>query len=363
MRGAVATWLLVLGCAAPRPLFEPMRAAPCGQLEPKDPAFQWICLTSGEWLKGTVHRMRDEVLHFDSDELGDLEIDWGDVAQVWSQRQDVFVLDDNQQITGRAAVTPRQLVVEGEAGRTIHSRDRLVAIVPGTTSELDFWELEATVGATFNWGNVDQTSMSARSEVVREDGSTRLLLSYNGDLTRANSQDLQNRHVAIQRFDIYVGRDLYIRPLGMTFEHDRLANIQLRFVPGAVVGYDITRRPHLEWDVEAGAGYQYLRNLSVQAGEQQARHDAGAQIATRVEIDITSDLELELAWSSLLVFTNVRETRHHAVVEISIDLGDPFEVALVLDYIRQENPIADANGVVPNKDDLQLIVGLSLDPE
>lgn len=44
--------------------------------------FDWIQLTSGEWLKGDLKVLYDKKLEFDSDELDLLELDWEDVKQV-----------------------------------------------------------------------------------------------------------------------------------------------------------------------------------------------------------------------------------------------------------------------------------------
>ena len=44
--------------------------------------FDWIELTSGEWLKGEIKSMQNDKLEFDSDKLGLLTLDWEDVRQV-----------------------------------------------------------------------------------------------------------------------------------------------------------------------------------------------------------------------------------------------------------------------------------------
>ena len=44
--------------------------------------FDWIQLTSGEWLKGDLKVLYDKKLEFDSDELDLLELDWEDVKQI-----------------------------------------------------------------------------------------------------------------------------------------------------------------------------------------------------------------------------------------------------------------------------------------
>ena len=49
---------------------------------PADKTFDWIQLTSGEWLKGDLKVLYNNKLEFDSDKLDLLELDWEDVKQV-----------------------------------------------------------------------------------------------------------------------------------------------------------------------------------------------------------------------------------------------------------------------------------------
>ena len=44
--------------------------------------FDWIQLTSGEWLKGEIKRLYERKLEFDSVKLDLQEFDWKDVKQV-----------------------------------------------------------------------------------------------------------------------------------------------------------------------------------------------------------------------------------------------------------------------------------------
>jgi hypothetical protein len=51
---------------------------------PMPEKFDWIQLTSDEWLKGEIIAMYDDKLEFDSDELDLLEFDMEDVRQIRS---------------------------------------------------------------------------------------------------------------------------------------------------------------------------------------------------------------------------------------------------------------------------------------
>ena len=71
---ALAVWLSAASAAAQTP--QDWQPPP-----PMPDAFDWIQLTSGEWLKGELIALYDGSLEFDSDELDNLTLDWGTSAR------------------------------------------------------------------------------------------------------------------------------------------------------------------------------------------------------------------------------------------------------------------------------------------
>ena len=57
------------------------------QLTPSASRFDWIQLTSDEWLKGDLESLYDGKVEFDSDELDLLVLDWEDVKKVRHTRE------------------------------------------------------------------------------------------------------------------------------------------------------------------------------------------------------------------------------------------------------------------------------------
>ena len=56
------------------------------QMVPSAAYYDWIQLTSDEWLKGDLEAMYDGKLEFDSDELDMLSLDFEDIRQIRSAR-------------------------------------------------------------------------------------------------------------------------------------------------------------------------------------------------------------------------------------------------------------------------------------
>ena len=102
---------------------------------PMPEKFDWIQLTSDEWLKGEIIAMYDDKLEFDSDELDLLEFDWEDVKQVRSaQTMHIGFLHDLT-ATGK-------LFVDGDTVRVIGAdeeqfdRSELLTITAGEPKEI-----------------------------------------------------------------------------------------------------------------------------------------------------------------------------------------------------------------------------------
>ena len=62
--------------------------------------WDWIKLTSGEWLKGEVKTYNKEKLDFESDELGDLTLDWDKVEELVTENLFTIRLNDRTTRTG-----------------------------------------------------------------------------------------------------------------------------------------------------------------------------------------------------------------------------------------------------------------------
>ncbi len=53
---------------------------------PMPDKYDWVQLTSGEWLKGEIKVIHQDTLEFDSDKLGLLKLDMADVKTIRSAR-------------------------------------------------------------------------------------------------------------------------------------------------------------------------------------------------------------------------------------------------------------------------------------
>ena len=100
-----------------------------GAWNPPAPSSQerdWLHLTSGEWLWGTIELMRDESLEFDSEELDVVTIEWASISEIRSARIMTYVLLDGSMVTGTSTLVARRFAsaVPPESGKSPGDRSR-----------------------------------------------------------------------------------------------------------------------------------------------------------------------------------------------------------------------------------------------
>ena len=101
--------------------------------------FDWIQLTSGEWLKGELKVLYEKKLEFDSDEWDLLEFDWEDVKQVRGHRIFSVRFEGPVTVEGLLQVTEDKVFVTVGEERQEFERNQLVAIAPGEPKEINNW--------------------------------------------------------------------------------------------------------------------------------------------------------------------------------------------------------------------------------
>ena len=74
--------------------------------------YDWLRLTSGEWLKGRLKRLREDEIEFDSDKLNLVTFEWGKVDRLHCPQVNTYVFEDKLDIVGRAVITADKVLIE-----------------------------------------------------------------------------------------------------------------------------------------------------------------------------------------------------------------------------------------------------------
>ncbi len=324
---------------------------------PNPTDFDWVRLTSGEWLKGDITLMRDDTFEFDSDELGKLTFDWEDIVELISPRHNTCLFEGHGSVTGTLLMREGVVVVGGETAQRFQ-RAHLVSIIPGEPTEFNFWSGKLSAGFTKRSGNTDQTEFTGHALARRETLSTRLELEYRGNFGRLDGEENLNNHRVTNSYDVFVTRRFFIRPFASETFRDPLQNIALRVTPGAGVGYYLSKRSDFKWVVSLLPGWQYTRFDSVEAGESQDESHAAVIFGTKLDKDITATIDVTLDYRAQSAVPDIANTNQHFEAIVSVDVIGELDVELTFVWDRVGDPEPDSSGDLPKQDDFRLFVGL-----
>ena len=354
----IAAALLFMGVAqiAP-PCFAEVKELPA----PCSGGDDWLQLDSAEWLRGNLRRMRNRTVEFNSEDLNSQTFDWDDdVATLCMAGIARFVRTNHEMIQGIGHVGQETVSILAATGQVEFPRSDLVAILPGRSSELDRWSFKLSLGGDFNTGNTNQSSLNASVVIDREDSWTRTQLAYYGSYGAADGVVNVNRYRIETGVDYFITRRFYAQPLDAALQYDEFQNIEARVSPTAGFGYRVVEKSWLEWDFEVAMGYQYLQNISVVAGQQLYRSDFIGRLSTYFKWTIVNDLKLTVNHTSLIVATDIGRTSGHTRSVLSYKVNDLIDIETTFVHDRVWEPVPNAAGVTPKKDDFQLIFSLAV---
>lgn len=321
----------------------------------------WVMLTSGEWLRGNIDLFRDEKLYFDSDELDDLEIDWGDIAEIRSPQQQTLTFANGEVITGTIAMRDGVIKVTTEAGVKEFQRSQLMSLLEGRPREINFWSFKATLGLMVRSGNTEQVDGNTYLRLRREATKSKFNLDYTGNVGSTQKQENINNHRIGATFDIFVSRKLFVTPLGGEMFADKFQNIDYRATAGVGFGYYLWRQSKFEWFLSLAGAYQAIQYVSVQPGEDQKTETGVAVPNLNIDWDITGDIEFELDYNSQISVPETRNAFHYLFAMLSIELSTYLDLDTTFQWNHNENPVADAEGNVPKRDDFRYSIGIGVD--
>lgn len=344
--------------ATPEPERKPTDLPPLNWVPPKD-RFDWIQLKSGEWLKGRFKAMQERKLDFESDELDDQSFDWADVRQLRSTAHLDLLFEDGTAVYGPVSVTPDLVRMQTDSAEAF-PRAQLLSMTPGG-SRLNLWSGKASAGLTIRSGNTEQVEYNAQFNLQRRSPGTRLSLDYIGNMSQLDGVESANNHRVNSEFDVWLSRRLFLVIPNVEYYRDPFQNLAHRVTAAVGVGYDIIYTSKVEWNINAGPGYQHIWFESTQPGEPLTRGNAALTFGSRLDWDITRRVELILEYRGQYASKEAGDTTHHAVGTLSLEITKRLDVDLSLVWDRISNPNIGEDGVQPKKDDFRLIVGLGLD--
>jgi len=325
-----------------------------------DDRLVWIRLKSGEWIRGTIDRMREETLEFDSEDLDDLKIDWEDVRGLYARSIHRYVLDTGETLTGSAVLENGVLEVQTKSGVIRAPASEVLAILEGEARERNRWSFDISLGISSMFGTSPQTSTSSSATFIREDDHTRLELSYRGAYGRSHGELTVNNHLGSMRFDWFASRYFFVNLAQGSIGHDNFRNIRMQATAGMGLGYTLIDSSRVDWSIDLSGAYVNISYVSVEPGSDDV--DVGGAIipASKLEIEITDDIDIGATSRNVLVVNNFDLSYFRTTGYLKIEINDTFDLNVNVSWDRDRSPVALDDGTVPEKDTILMVVGIGV---
>jgi len=329
---------------------------------PPPDEFDWIQLNSGEWLKGEFKVLYDDSVEFDSDELGLLDIDWGDIKQVRGHAEHSIHFEGMESdVVGNLQVTGDQvLIVSGEESREFNRAD-VISVVHGKPQESNYWSAKFSLGLNISEGNSDRQDLNLMLNVKRRTADSRFITDYLGYYSESGGIKTDDNHRLGSTYDIFRTRKFFWRPLLAEYFRDPFQNIDYQLTVGAGAGYQLIDTSKTEWSIAAGPALKYTKFETVEAGESDSESTPALWAGTDYNRELTSKMDLILGYSTVIGNQDSGGYTHHAIATLETELLSwlDFDTSLIWDHIQ--NPTRNSDGSLPEKDDYRFVIGLGLD--
>ncbi len=353
LRCLTPLFLMLLALLAPSTV-----AANTAAFEPPPDEYDWVQLTSDEWLKGELISLYDDKLSFESDILGVLTLDWEDVRVFRGHGEHRISLEGLRTETGALRIVDEQIVLETEAGRLEAGRDELVSITPPAQREIDNWSGDLMFGFGTRQGNTEMTELNLLAGVERRTPTSRVILDYLGNYNETEGEEVANNHRVNGSWDRFRGGALFWRPLFGQYLRDAIQNIDHQLTLETGLGYELIDTSRTEWEISGGVGFNTVRYRSVGEGEDRTNTSPAVSLGTDFETEVTPWLDYLFSFTMTFLDEDSGQYQHHMVTTLSSDLVQDWDLDVSLVWDRVQNPQERADGTVPEQDDYRLMVGL-----
>lgn len=326
--------------------------------------FDWVQLTSGEWLKGEIKSMYNDSLEFDSDKLDLLTIDWEDVKYLKSYRPSSINIENHEPVTGTLQISGDTITIKDNGGVQEYNRSDLISLTPSGEKEADLWALKLTLGLNIRSGNTDQLDYNAKFNAKRRTARSRFILDYIGNISKTGSgtgdlvETVNNNRISASN-NIYATRYFFYTPLFAEYYRDPFQNLDQRLTVGIGLGYTIFDTGRYEWNVNGGPAYVSNKYISVQPGEKQKIEAAALVFGTDFDAEITSALDFIFKYSIQAANQDSGGYTHHVIATFENELTGSLDFDVSFIWDRNSQPATDADGNTPEPDDYRLTVGVT----
>lgn len=332
--------------------------------EPPPPAsdgFDWIQLSSNEWLKGSLKVLYENNLEFDSDKLDFQEFEWKDVKQIRGHGLFRIRFEGPIIVVGLLHITERKVFITVNGKKEEFDRNQLVTITRGGSRRRNNWTSKIGLGLNISKGNTDQIQYNMKGTLKRRTLKTRFVFDYLGNFVSTDSINTTDNQRIISYFDIFKTRDYFYRLPHVEYYRDPFQNIKYRGTIGASIGYHLIDNSKTNWDIKAGPAYQFTRFESVAFGQDLNESTPAFTAGTSFDTELTDKLDFIANYNFNIVNKDSGLYVHHVITTLEAEITDLLDFDISFIWERTQKPALRSDGTIPRKDDLQLIFSVIID--
>ena len=324
-----------------------------------DESYDWIQLTSGEWLKGEIRAMYRNSIEFDSDELDVQEFDWEDISRIRTAKEFSVRIDKTRTRTGRLAMRD-EIVTIDDANITRVNQFDLISIAPDETVEFNNWTANVSISSSLRSGNSEERDISLSGVIQKRTSRRRFYFDFLSNYSESNSETTSDDLRFNSFFDTFRTKKVFIRPISFEFFHDPLQNIDQRYTLGASLGYHLIDNRKTTWDLTVGPAYQRAKFLDLPPGEPIREDDPAIVLTSQFDTELTNKLDLKGSYKIQYANTTGGAT-YHAWTKFAYELTDAIDLDITLLWDRTEDPVTNLDGTILGNDDLRTTFGIGIE--
>ena len=329
------------------------------EFTPPNDGYDWLRLSSGEWLRGELIGVFNDEVEFDSDILDELTIDGEDVDHFYSPRTFSLSIRGRDVVVGRVWLNGDRVTVSVDEVEHEFTRDELVAITASAERERDRWTGDISLGINIRQGNSEFIEYNMIAGVERRTPQSRTFVDYLGNFNETEGVRVANNHRVNGVLDRFSGSRVFWRPFIGQYFRDPFQNIEHQGTLETGLGYEITDSSRTEWDIFAGAGFNYVERVSVEAEQPSSSTSPALSIGTSFDTELSSWMDYLFTFTATFVDEESGSYQHHLITTLSSDLVGNFDIDISFVWDRTQSPPPLADGSFPEQDDFRLLVGLS----
>lgn len=320
--------------------------------------YDWVQMTSGEWLKGELTFIYRDDVEFDSDEFGLQTLDMDDIAQLRTATIKSIRVKHEGEKYSKVVIANNEVTLVNENNRVI-SRDKLVSLSKNTSLAFSSWEGDIGLGVILRDGNNSQKDFSSDIEVKLRHASYVFKNTYSSFYSKSSGETTDNQHRFTSDLSYYIDDRTYWRPVGFEFFRDPYQNISARYIYNVGYGWFVIDEGRSDFLTYVGAGYQMTEFENVEVNEDDSADTVVLLLSYEYEYEIHKEVDFFNDFELRIVDDESGEYISHMETGVKIDITSSidFDVTYIIDHI--ETPQPEEDGTVPEKTDTRLVLSLS----